>query len=118
MSENEATLKAISKGYCEYHAEFEKKHNDIIEVQEDKYMAIWEITKKELYEIVITSQKVVIEHLNDLKGMVTNFISLTAGNIKRHENEIERLNKRMLSMEKRYHILKNEIKTNGTNTKE
>jgi hypothetical protein len=102
-SKLEQEAKDVSMGYCEHHTEFENKINCIIEVQEDKMMDIWKMTKGELYKIVLDSQEVILGHINGLKDMVTNFLNTTARATERHDKEIEKLNIRMQQIEKRYH---------------
>jgi hypothetical protein len=103
-------VKAIAEGFCEHHSDFEKKLNQIIDAQEDKMMDIWKMTKTELYEITMTSQKVVLEHISGLKDMVTNFLNITARNTERHEKEIANIHKRVLKLETRYHEMNGIIK--------
>jgi len=106
MSLNERA-EAVSKGYCEYHPEFERKITGIIDAQEDKMMDVWKITKKELYDIVMTSQATVLDHISSLKDMVTNFLNLTAQSTKTHEEKIEMILQRIATLERKYHDIKN-----------
>lgn len=106
----EERAKSVSMGFCENHLAFVRERDRLLEVQEDKMMDIWKMTKEELYKIVMNSQEVILEHISGLKDMVTNFLSTTARTTERHDKEIEALTTRLIKLEQKYHNNRKEDK--------
>ncbi len=98
-SEKEIVAEMVIRGLCPHHDEFNKVIDDKIELIKDQAMGMWNLVESKWHTIISDSQEVILEHISDLKGMVTSFMKRNSDDIVRLNSEVRDLSKRMASME-------------------
>jgi hypothetical protein len=108
-TQEEKKAELFVKGYCPHHEEFQKSIDEKLNLIEDKSRGMWGLVEAKWHNIVADSQTVILEHIADLKGMVTAFITRNSNDITRLNEEVKKINNRVANIEQQiFTILKNQ----------